>query len=127
LGNLVERNCIVRDVTKYLIGEQAKEMVTVGSSRMSVTVAKDDETSSIKRGTRFLIDDPEAVETIAFEVTKPDRVTGVLNGHGVYKYLVVETAFMDTDDRTEMIPDDGKYVPEFPESIQNDGNDKGWF
>lgn len=110
-GEDVERNCIIRDVTKYLIGEHPDKMITVGSSRMSVTIAKDDQTIYLHRGTRFLIDDPDATETIAYEITKSDRVTGVFDGYGVYKFLVCEASLLETDDTSDMQPDNTPYQP----------------
>lgn len=116
----VNKPCVIKDVTKYLIGETAKEMLTIGSSRMSVTVAKDKDTVYLNRGARLLIDDSGVEDSIAYEITKVDRVTGVYNGKGVYKYLVCETASTPDDDTVEMIPDDGKYEPGNPD-------EGGWF
>lgn len=119
-GTEVAKPAYIRDVTKYLVGETAKEMITIGSSRMSVTVAKDRETDQIGRGTRFLVDDPDVGIKIAYEVTKIDRVTGIISGTGIYKFLVVETNVRETDDTIKMVPDNTFYVPD-----EDTGG--GWF
>ena len=113
-GTEVSKPSYIRDVTKYLVGENEKKMVTVGDSRMSVTVAKDYDTDHIKRGTRFLIDDPDADHKVAYEVTKVDRVTGILDGSGIYKFLVCETNVRETDDIEDMVSDNSIYVPGDP-------------
>lgn len=121
-GNLVQKHCIITDVTKYLIGEAWKSMMTIGDSRMSLAIPRDADTATIKRGTRFLIDDPIAVETCAYEITKPDRVTGVYDGSGIYKYLCREVNSSDSDNKAELIPNNEKYAPGTP----GDENG-GWF
>lgn len=120
-GTEVTKPAYIRDVTKYLVGETRKDIITVGSSRMSVTVAKDNETTQIHRGTRFLIDDADANSTIAYEITKIDRVTGLLDGNGIYKFLVVETNVREGDDVVYMIPDNSVYQP------NEDPEEGGWF
>lgn len=114
-GTEVSKPSYIRDVTKYLVGENEKKMITVGDSRMSVTVAKDHDTDTITRGTRFLIDDPDTLQKVAYEVTKVDRVTGILDGSGIYKFLVCETNVRETDDTAEMVPDNSTYHPGDPE------------
>lgn len=133
-GVVVEKPCIIKDVTKYLVGEQSADMMTVGSSRMSLTVAKDCDTVLLKRDSRFLVDDPDADECIAYEITKPDRVTGTLDydsgREGVYKYLIREMNSIDTDDLKKMIPDNSEYVPGEPEEpyrVKDQVMDGGWF
>lgn len=133
-GDIVEKPCIIKDVTKYLVGELDKDMMTIGSSRMSLTIAKDDDTKHLHRGSRFLVDDKESDECIAYEITKPDRVTGTLEyggvREGVYKYLIRETNSLDSDDTESMVPDNDPYVPGEPDEphvIKENVLDGGWF
>nr|DAN85554.1 MAG TPA: head closure knob [Caudoviricetes sp.] len=121
-GEVVQKHCIIADVTKYLIGEAWKSMMTIGDSRMSLTIPRDADTAILKRGMRFLIDDPIAEETCAYEITKPDRVTNVYDGYGVYKYLCREVNSADTDNKAELIPDNTKYEPATPGEETG-----GWF
>lgn len=121
-GEVVQKHCIIVDVTKYLIGEARKSMMTIGDSRMSLTIPRDADTAILKRGTRFLIDDPIAAETCAYEITKPDRVTKVYDGYGVYKYLCREVNSADTDNKAELVPDNEKYTPATPGEETG-----GWF
>ena len=120
-GTEVSKPAYIRDVTKYLVGETRKDIITIGSSRMSVTVAKDNDTALIKRGTRFLIDDVDASSAIAYEITKIDRVTGLIDSDGIYKFLVVETNVREGDDLAYMIPDNSGYTP------NSDPYEEGWF
>lgn len=121
-GDVVQKHCIIADVTKYLIGEAWKSMMTIGDSRMSLTIPRDEDTAILKRGTRFLIDDPIAAETCAYEITKPDRVTNVYDGYGVYKYLCREVNSSDADNKAELIPANEKYEPATPGEETG-----GWF
>ena len=72
---------------------------------------------------RFLIDDPIAEEMCAYEITKPDRVTNVYDGHGIYKFLCREVNSSDTDNKAELIPDNSEYQPGEPDGAENGG----WF
>lgn len=133
-GRTVMKPCIISDVTKYLVGEQAADMMTVGASRMSLWVSKDKDTIDIERGTRLLVDDPDADECIAYEVTKPDRISGTLEydgvRRGVYKYLIRETNSLDTDDKKHMLPDNDPYEPGTPDpDVKPTEHDieGGWF
>lgn len=120
---LVQKYCIITDVTKYLIGEAWKPMMTIGDSRMSLAIPRDKDTMMFKRGMRFLIDDPLAEEVCAYEITKPDRVTNVYDGYGIYKFLCREVNSADTDNKAELIPDNTEYQPGDPSETGNGG----WF
>lgn len=120
---LIQKYCIITDVTKYLIGEAWKSMMTIGDSRMSLAIPRDRDTAALKRGMRFLIDDPIAEEMCAYEITKPDRVTNVYDGHGIYKFLCREVNSFDTDNKAELIPDNSEYQPGEPDGAENGG----WF
>lgn len=110
-GDIITRWCIVVDGTKYLIGEKNSHIMSIGDARFAVTIAKDSETIRIKRGQRFLIDDPDAEETLAFQVTKPNRFFGVYNGEGVYRYILNEVNRTDNDNVEERIADYYSWYP----------------
>ena len=80
----------VIDGTKYLTGEFYQGTVTVGDSRMQLTMPRDDETVVLNRGFRFLIDDPGATEPQAYEITKINRTGKVFDGHGVFVHMLSE-------------------------------------
>lgn len=120
-GEIVEHHCVMSDVTKYLLGENSKEMLTIGDSRLSLMVQKNADTLAIRRGTRFILDDPDVDDPLCFETTKIDRVTGTLNNRGYFRFLVKETSRLPNDDVVEMVPDNSDYVPGTP-----DGNGGGW-
>lgn len=128
-GEIISRHCMIEDGTKYLIGEKEERMISVGDARVALTIGKDSETVRLNRGRRFLIDDPDSGEPLAFELTKPHRLFGVYDGHGVYKYLLTETNTTDDDNFPLMIADYYKYRPdERPKAPSNTGRPpkEGW-
>lgn len=110
-GDIIERWCVVVDGTKYLIGEKNGSIMSIGDARFAVTIAKDDETKRIKRGQRFLIDDPDAEETLAFQVTKPNRFFNLYNGEGVYRYILNEVNLTDNDNVEQRLADYYSWYP----------------
>lgn len=125
-GDVQERWCIVQDGTKYLIGEKEKELMTIGDSRLALTIAKDDGTRQFKRGMRFLIDDPDSAEILAYEITKSNRMFNLYNGVGVYRFILREVT-LTSDDNLELQVADyygkGFKEPQIvdPEVIQTEG------
>ncbi len=110
-GHIIGRWSIVEDGTKYLIGERSEDIMAVGDARMAVTVRKDAETSCISRGTRFLIDDMESQEVMAYEVTKPNKLYNVFNGKGVFRFIMGESALTDNDNVALRIADYYNWKP----------------
>lgn len=102
-GEIVSRMVVAIDGTKYLTGEYSQQFVTVGDARMQVTMPKDEETVLINRDDRFLIDDPDAPDIQAFEVTKLNRISSVYNGHGVCVHMLVESPRNDNVDNYELM------------------------
>lgn len=104
-GNVIGRWCVVEDGTKYLIGEREEDTMSIGDARMAVTIGKDQETSQISRGKRFLIDDMDSKDVLAFEVTKPNKMFNVFNGKGVFRFIMGETNLTDNDNTKLRIAD----------------------
>lgn len=96
-GNVVSRWSIVEDGTKYLIGEKSSEMMTVGDARIAVTVGKDKDTDKLVRGQRFLIDDLDSPQVLAYQITKPNKLYSVYNGEGVFRFILNEVNLTDND------------------------------
>jgi hypothetical protein len=98
-GLTVERWGIVKDGTRYLDGEKERAMLTVGDARLVLTLGKDEETAKLRRGQRFLIDDPAAAECLAYQISKPNR----LFSKGVYRFVLTEVNSSGADDKAENI------------------------
>ncbi|MDR2357869.1 MAG: hypothetical protein LBD92_07305 [Oscillospiraceae bacterium] len=113
-GTAVERYCVIVSNLRYQMGEHTRDMLTVGNTHLQLFVSKDSKTRQISRKTRFIVDDIDAHEKLTFEVTMPDRVTGIINGHGIYKFMVQETPAEDGDDMALMVPDNSEYEPNDP-------------
>lgn len=102
-GAIVSRQVYVEDGTKYMTGEYYQGMMTVGDARYQVTMPRDEQTAKINRGDRFIIDDPMAPNPMAFEVTKPNRVSNTyVDERGVYITMMVESNLRQ-DDNTELM------------------------
>lgn len=113
-GTVKEKWCIVEDGTKYLAGEKRREMLTIGEARIAVTVAKDDDTVELWRGLRFLIDDADADDVLAYEITKPNKLFNIYNGKGVYRFILSECNLTSDDNKEQRIADYTKWFPDMP-------------
>lgn len=122
-----EQWCIVEDGTKYLTGEfeDRNFIVTRGDSRIALTIAKNALTSTFHREMRFIIDDPDSLDKIAYLLTKPIKVGNVFNQAGVFKFVLQEVVTTDNDNLDLMIADYYKYFPkEEIESGIHDSSDR---
>lgn len=134
-GTLCEQWCIIEDGTKYLTGEYEDRefVVTRGDSRIAMTIPKTEETLKFQRDFRFLIDEPESGEKLAYLLTKPLKVGRVYNGKGVYCFVLQEATTTDFDNEELGVADYYKYfskddTPIQPDSSASDtGGKKVWF
>lgn len=114
-GTIVERWCIVSDGTKYLTGETMSSYndngMSLGDTRIAVSLARDEYTVKLGREHRFLIDDEESNTVLAYRLTKPFKVGGVFNGHGVMSFVMTEVNTEDDDNFDLHIADYYKYFP----------------
>lgn len=108
-----EQWCIIEDGTKYLTGqyEDREFFVTRGDSRLGMVITKNQYTSKMKRGCRFLIDDPDSDLMLAYELTKPFKLSGVYNNLGVFKFVLQEVNTTDDDNQELRIADYYKHFP----------------
>ena len=108
-----EQWCIIEDGTKYLTGqyEDRDFIVTRGDSRLGMIIAKNEFTTKMKRGCRFLIDDADSELMLAYELTKPFKLGSVFNGAGVFKFVLQEVNTTDDDNQDLRIADYYKYFP----------------
>lgn len=100
-GNIISRWCVVEDGTKYLIGEKSVSMMSIGDARIAVTIGKDDDTNKLNRGMRFLIDDIDSTDVLAYQITKPNKLFSVYDGKGVFRFILNEVNMTD-DDNVEL-------------------------
>lgn len=120
-GKLKEKWCIVADGTKYLIGEASSRydnLMVIGDARIAVTVGKDEDTISLTRGLRFLIDDSDVDDPLAYEITKPNRFFNSYEGEGVFRFILNEVVRTDNDNIREQIADYNNWMP--PRSLDSD-------
>lgn len=117
-GEVVNRWAIVEDGTKYLIGEKNNQMMAIGDARVAMTVGKDEETKNLKRGQRFLLDDLDSNEVLAYQITKPNRLYRIYNGKGAYRFILNEVQSTDADNKELRIADYYNWHPRYkkPES-----------
>ncbi len=117
-----EQWCIVEDGTKYLTGiyEDRDFIVTRGDSRLVMVIAKNEHTTKMKRGCRFLIDDADSESMLAYELTKPFKLSGVYNNRGVFKFVLLEVNTTDDDNLELRIADYYKHFPRVDGEITPD-------
>lgn len=71
----------------------------------------------LDRSTRFIIDDPECHERLAYGLTKPLRTGQVYNGNGVFSFITQEVETTVNDNLDLMVADYYKYYPKPDEVI----------
>lgn len=108
-----EQWCIIEDGTKYLTGEYEDRqfIVTRGDSRISMTIGKNADTAKFGREHRFLIDDPDTGDKLAYLLTKPLKVGKTFNGAGIYAFVLQEVVSTDDDNMELSIADYYKHFP----------------
>lgn len=111
-GVLREKWCIVEDGTKYLIGEKVVSLMTVGDSRIAITVGKDDDTIELGRGHRFLIDDELVEEPSVYQITKANRFFNTTDCGGVFRFILTEVALTHADNVEKRIADYTAWTPD---------------
>lgn len=112
-GKVVERWCVVEDGTKYLTGEYSDAffVATRGDSRISVILPKDDETIVLNRDSRFIIDDYNTPDPLAYRLTKPFKLGGSFDENGVVIFVMTECNTEYDDNLDLHIADYYKYFP----------------
>jgi hypothetical protein len=110
-GNLISRWCIVEDGTKYLIGEKTGDIMAIGDARIGITIGKDEDTNRLSRGKRFLIDDMDSEDVLAYQITKPNKLYNLYNGQGVFKFIMNEVNITDNDNKELRIADYYNWKP----------------
>jgi hypothetical protein len=130
--SVVERWCIISDGTKYLTGETISSYndngMSLGDSRIQMAIARDSYTVLLGRHNRFLVDDYESPNVLAYKLTKPFKVGGIYNNRGVMRFVLSEANTEDDDNLDLHIADYYKHFPKpqsAPSSIPNGGK-KVW-
>lgn len=110
-GNIVEKWCYIVDGTKYLIGERSNNLMTIGDSRIAMTIPKDEDTIELTRGRRFLIADVDTDALCAYEISKSNTLFDVFDREGVFRFILNETNVTKNDNKDLMIADCDKWIP----------------
>jgi len=110
-GELREKWCIVEDGTKYLIGERSEDLMSIGDSRIAVTIAKDEESIELSRGLRFLIDDEDVEHPMVYQITKANRFFNTTKGNGVFRFILNEVVLTANDNEDLRIADYSNWMP----------------
>ena len=78
--------------TTDLTGEYSDAffVATRGDSRIAVTLPKDEETLALGRDARFIIDDYNAPNPLAYRLTKPFKLGGSYDDDGVVIFVMTE-------------------------------------
>ena len=107
-GNL-HNNC---PNTTDLIGEKPRELITIGDARIALTIGKDADTIELCRGMRFLIDDSDSDDILAYQITKPNKLFNIYDGKGVFRFILNEVQLTDFDNKELRIADYSNWQPD---------------
>lgn len=77
------------------------------------------------RTTRFIIDDPDCHEHLAYVLTKPLRMGSVYNQNGVFSFVMQECQTTDDDNLELLVADYYKYYPKNGEIDNGTDTDVG--
>ena len=104
--------------TTDLTGEYSDSffVATRGDSRIAVTLPKDEETLALGRDARFIIDDYNAPNPLAYRLTKPFKLGGSYDNDGVVIFVMTECNSEFDDNPVLHIADYYKYFPREEES-----------
>lgn len=110
---IMKQWCVIEDGTKYLIGEYEDRqfIVTRGDSRIAMTISRNSETVKFGRTRRFLVDDPESPQKLAYSLTKPLKLGAVYNQKGIFKFVLQEVTSTADDNQELGIADYYKFFP----------------
>jgi hypothetical protein len=113
-GTTITRYGYCEDAAKSAEGVSTGNQLQVGESQYKIKVRKDAESIKLMRGKRFLFFPPTYAAALAasggvppaYELTKPNHITGDLNGSGYVELTLSESAFnQSTDNQYLMIAD----------------------
>lgn len=100
-GEIVGRWVVVEDGTQNADGEKENNLMSIGDTRIAIIVGKDDETCQLTRGMRFLIDDEDSSDVVAYQITKPNKLFNVYKNKGVFRFIMNEVN-VTSDDNLEL-------------------------
>lgn len=86
--------------------------MAIGDARIAITVAKDEDTVELERGLRFIVDDADSENVLAYQITKPNKLFNVFNGKGVFRFILNEVNLTENDNKKLMIADYNNWKPE---------------
>lgn len=96
-----------------LTGEFAdRDMVMLrGDARIQLIISKDEYTLRFGRNSRFIIDDYDSPEPLAYRMTKPYKLGGSFDKDGVLRFVLTECNTEDDDNLELHIADYYTYFP----------------
>ena len=119
-GTIVERWGIINDGTKYLTGETVSSYngnaMSLGDSRVQLTLPRDEETALLTRKNVFLVDDPLSPQPLRYRLSKPFKVGSVYGLNGPMHFMLIEEN-LEKDDNTELM------VADYYKYYRRDGDD----
>lgn len=86
-----------------------------------MTISRNKDTVKFGRNHRFLIDDTDSGNKIAYLLTKPLKVGKTYNNQGIFSFVLQEVVSTDDDNMELGIADYYKHFPDQkPDSAQSD-------
>lgn len=111
-GRIISKHAYVEDYTKYSNGETGNSTITVGDNQYGVIVPIDDDTRSLKRGTRMAFDFEDAKQPDIYSLTNRKVALsnyGEIGKGGTILFTFSFASFNSTIDKLVQL-DDGSSV-----------------
>ena len=126
-GTIMEQWCVIDDKASYSSGELESPgyVVARGNTRTVMIIARNEETVNFNRKNRFLIDDVDAEQKLAYTLTHPSKMGFTYNKKGVFRFVLQESMTTADDNHELGIADYYKYYPKNPSSDNDDKQSSG--
>lgn len=104
-NEIVERWVVSQDASSYSTGVEDNKQITLGSDQLMIYIPADEETISVLRDKRFMID-ANTNNPTCYKLTRVDTTTYTINGIGYCAWIVTEDVYNpQTDSIEQMICD----------------------
>lgn len=120
---IIKQWCVINDESNIGEKEDGNFMTTRGDSRISLQIAKNEQTNKLNRESRFLIDDVDSLHKMSYQLTLPSKKGYVHNGKGTFKFILQEVTATEYDNHELGIADYYRYFTKDGNAINNNSED----
>jgi len=105
-GEIVEYPCWFGDETRFSPGEKETRYLVIPNVHLLMLLPKNEDTLRLKRGNRFIIDDPDRVKhdvPMVYQITKTNPTERSNRSESIFKYSILESPYNPATDNAELM------------------------